>query len=290
MDDPHTLPSQWITTGSLQLHYHQLGQGHPTLLLVHGSFLSSFSWRAVHKPLSHLGTVIAVDRPAFGLTERPLPDLYRYPQPYNPYTPDAQADLLIQLLDQLNVQQAVLIGHSAGGTLCLHAALRHPERVQAIILVDAMVYSGYAVTEFPSWLRPLLQAALLPGMLQMRLVVKLTLRRLLRSFWHDPSRLSKQSLDQQCQLLQVGPWTRALWLLFTSSHALPLASGLDQLTMPTLTITGAHDRIVPTTESHRLAQDLPAAQLVEIPDCNHLPHEEQPDLFVQAVANFVAQL
>jgi pimeloyl-ACP methyl ester carboxylesterase len=60
--------------------------------------------------------------------------------------------------------------------------------------------------------------------------------------------------------------------------------------MPCLVITGDDDRIVPTDQSIRLADELPDAELVVIPDCGHIPHEECPELFLQAVTDFLNQL
>jgi pimeloyl-ACP methyl ester carboxylesterase len=57
-----------------------------------------------------------------------------------------------------------------------------------------------------------------------------------------------------------------------------------------LVITGDDDRIVPTNQSIRVASEIPGAQLVVIPQCGHVPQEEQPDLFMAAVASFLAQL
>jgi pimeloyl-ACP methyl ester carboxylesterase len=92
------------------------------------------------EPLSQLGSVIAYDRPAFGLTERPL-----HWEGQNPYGPETQVDLLVGLLDHIGAQQAILIGHSAGGTIALQAALKHPDRISALILVNPAVYSGGGV-------------------------------------------------------------------------------------------------------------------------------------------------
>ena len=89
------------------------------------------------EPFSQLGTVIAFDRPAFGLTERPLEW-----EGQNPYSPEAQVELVIGLLDHFGVDQAILVGNSAGGTIAMQAALTYPERVSALVLVDPAVYNG----------------------------------------------------------------------------------------------------------------------------------------------------
>ncbi len=62
---------------------------------------------------------------------------------------------------------------------------------------------------------------------------------------------------------------------------------LRELSMPTLFITGDDDRIIPTAQTVRLAHELPDARLVVIPNCGHLPQEECPAAFLEAVTRFV---
>ena len=65
--------SQFMDINDVTVHYKELGQGDTTFILLHGFGASLFSWHAVMQPLAEQGRVIAYDRPAFGLTERPMP-------------------------------------------------------------------------------------------------------------------------------------------------------------------------------------------------------------------------
>ena len=140
--------SQFININGLDIHVKTMGEGEPVFLLLHGFASSLYSWNQVVEPLSRIGKVIVYDRPAFGLSERPLKW-----EGQNPYGMQAQVDLAIGLLDYFEVEQAILIGNSAGGAISMQAALEYPERVSALVLVDPAVYSGGGV---PSWVRPLL--------------------------------------------------------------------------------------------------------------------------------------
>ena len=64
---------------------------------------------------------------------------------------------------------------------------------------------------------------------------------------------------------------------------------MNEFTLPVMVITGDTDKIVPTADSVRLAGALPNARLVIIPKAGHVPHEEQPGLFMQAVDEFLRQ-
>ena len=75
--------SQFIQVNGLSVHYKKYGDGEPVIILLHGFGASTFSWREVVQPLSQTGTVIAYDRPAFGLTERPMPGSWQEDNPYS---------------------------------------------------------------------------------------------------------------------------------------------------------------------------------------------------------------
>jgi pimeloyl-ACP methyl ester carboxylesterase len=280
--DPDSL---FVGVNGLTVHYKRTGQGEPVFILLHGFGASVFSWREVMAPLSQFGTVIAFDRPAFGLTERPLPGQW---QGENPYSTEAQVSLTLVLMDKLGASRAILIGNSAGGTIAMLTALRAPERVQALILVSPAVYgSGGA----PSWVR------LLSGLPQVRrvspLLVRLMVARLeksLPSAWHDPSKITPEVWAGYKKPLQVDNWDRAFWEFTLAGRPQDLEKQLDRFTLPTLVITGDDDRWVPTAQSVRLSTELPAAKLAVIPNCGHVSHEECPLEFMAAVTTFLAEM
>ena len=275
--------SQFIEINGLSVHMKTAGQGEPVFLLLHGFGASLYSWQAVMEPLSQIGRVIAYDRPAFGLTERPLTW-----QGQNPYSPEAQVALVIGLLDHFGVQSAILVGNSAGGTVAMQTALAHSERVLALVLVDPAVYNGGGA---PDWIRPLLNTP------QMRHLGPLVARQiqargpqLIELAWHDPSKITPETLALYKKPLQVKNWDQALWELTLASRDAKLDVRLDELRMPVLVVTGDDDRIVPTEDSIRLAGEITNADLVVIRAAGHVPHEEQPAAFMDAVKEFLAKL
>ena len=275
--------SRFIKVNGINVHYKTYGQGDPVFVLLHGFGASLFSWHEVIAPLAEMGTVIAYDRPAFGLTERPLEW-----DGENPYSQESQVELAIGLMDALGIEQAILVGNSAGGTISMLTTLKYPERVQSLILVDPAVYAGGGA---PAWSRPLL------GTPQMRHLGPLVARQiqtrgpeLVELAWHDPAKITPEILEGYQKPLRVDNWDKALWELTISSRESGLAERLSEFDLPVLVITGDDDRIVPTEQSLRLAEEIPNAQLAVIPQCGHVPHEECPDVFMQAVTNFLDSL
>ncbi|WP_294343775.1 alpha/beta hydrolase [Prosthecochloris sp.] len=275
--------SRFFESGGFRVHYKIFGKGDPLIVLLHGSFLSIRSWRDVVVPLSEKATVLVFDRPAFGLTSRPVPS----PENNVRYSPEAQSDLVVRLIEEVGHKKAILVGNSTGGTLALLVALRYPGHVEGLVLAGAMVYSGYATSEVPTFLKPLLTGMSPVFSRIMKFLIARLYDRNIRGFWHNKALLSEETLIAYKKDLMVGNWSRAFWELFLETHHLGLEKKLGSLEVPALVITGEHDLTVKTEESLRLAGEIPGAKLEVIPDCGHLPQEETPESFVTAVLLFL---
>jgi pimeloyl-ACP methyl ester carboxylesterase len=190
-------------------------------------------------------------------------------------------------MDHFGAKKAILVGNSAGGTVAMQFALLHPERVQSLILVDPAVYQSGG----SPWIRifgrtPEMQHL---GPLFVRSIQKSGLD-LIRTAWHDPSKITQETWDGYTRPLKADNWDRALWYFTLASHSTGMTGQLKDFTVPILVITGADDRIIPTASSVKLARELPGAKLVIIPNAGHVPHEEQPAAFMQAVNGFLQSM
>ena len=252
----------------------------PLIVLLHGFGASTYSWREVLEPLSAFGEVVAYDRPAFGFTERPVDQS----EP-SPYGVEAQLDLLQAVIDEWAEpgQDVVLVGHSAGGTLAAEFALRYPEEVSALVLVAPALLTGGGG---PQWLSPLYAIPQIDRV-GPRLVSSIASsgEELLERSWHDPSLLTPDIRAGYRAPLTVAGWERAFWEFQKAPRSFQVTTSPESLSVPVLLITGDDDRVVPTSDSLAVAELLPSATLVVIPDSGHLPHEETPTDFMTAVAD-----
>jgi pimeloyl-ACP methyl ester carboxylesterase len=200
--------SHFVDVNGVTVHYKEMGQGEPVYILLHGFGASEFSWREVMDPLSKSGRVIAYDRPAFGLTERPMDGDWTGT---NPYSIQGNVELLDGLMDELGVDKAVLVGNSAGAEVAAAYAIEHPERVQGLVLVDPAVGNGKG-GRFPQW------AVSLMGLPQVRHIAPLLVRTVaggmgndaIRMAWHDPSRIDQTVYDGYRRPLRSDKWDKAL--------------------------------------------------------------------------------
>lgn len=271
-----TLPFEG--TDGIDVHYRAGGEGEPAFVLLHGFASSLYTWDEVFGFFESRGRAFAYDRPPFGLSERLVGGDWSGP---NPYTPDAAIAQLDALLEAQGIERAILVGNSAGGTVALRMALAHPERVAGLILVSPAVYSGGGA---PGFVQPLLKTP------QLQRLGPLVSRSFLgsgdsleRQAYHDPSTITDEQRVKSRLGLQVENWDQALWAFTTASQSSDLAERLDEVTMPVLVVTGDDDRIVPTEQSVRLADELPNAELTVIEACGHVAHEECETDFMESV-------
>lgn len=121
---------------ALNLAFETVGSG-PPLLVLHGLFGSSSNWRGVARQLADTHTVHCIDLRNHGAS--PWADSMAYTE---------MADDVVQLMDRLGLKQAAVLGHSMGGKTAMALALRHPQRVRRLFVVDIAPVS-YADTLTP---------------------------------------------------------------------------------------------------------------------------------------------
>lgn len=279
--------SQFIEVGELTVHFKTsslppLARG-PVLVFLHGFASSLYSWHEVLEILGRDGWSVAFDRPAFGLTERPRRGEWR---DLNPYAPEGQLRVTLELLNALEIGRAVLVGHSSGGALAVKLALESPDRVAALVLVDpAIVREGGP----PRWSRPLLFIPQLNrvGPLLMRQFSGSSGWTFLQAAWSDPRLIDDETFEAYRRALQVDDWDWALWEYSRSTYRLNLVPRLSELSLPTLVVSGADDEIVPLERTKEVAQAIPNATLAVFDSCGHVPHEECPLPFIEVVKGWL---
>ena len=145
------LDKNFITVNGKRMAYAEMGTGDP-IVFQHGNPTSSYLWRNIMRPLAERGRCVAVDLIGMGDSEKldnPGPASYRYAE---------HRDYLYAAWDQLGITNNVtLVIHDWGSALGFEWAMRNPERVKAIVYMEAIV-RPMSWDEWPEAIRPLFAA------------------------------------------------------------------------------------------------------------------------------------
>ncbi len=283
--DPSTLADPngaFVQAGDTRMYYQKAGMGGVPIVLVHGFGASSFSWRENLDPLAQAGfTAYAPDMRGFGLSDKGWD---------KSMSQDAQADRLKAFMDAVGIDRAVLAGNSMGGGIITNFALRYPDRVRGLVLVDPAIYGGMnggvasALVGLPGiqrWGQHLVRFILADDERNAGII---------RSAWFDPSKVTPDVLKGYRRALQTPGWDLGLLALLRDGMGSDLGPRLKDLNVPALIVWGDHDTWISPSNAPKLKQDVAGSQLAIIPDAGHVPHEEKPEEFNRLVIDFAQGL
>ena len=270
-------PSKFITVAGLQVHARDEGPRDDPLpiVLLHGTSDSLHTWGGWAAQLRGQRRVIRFDLPGFGLTG---------PGPTGDYSIDAYVRFVAAVLDSLDVPRVVLGGNSLGGEIAWRAAWAMPQRVAQLILVDA---AGYPPEPQEIPLRfALARTAGVRTALDYLLPRGLVLASV-RSVYGDPSKVTPELVDRYYDMALRPGNRRALVQRLEVTPGDDVSDRIRSLTLPTLVLWGAQDRLIPVALGHRFAQDIAGARLVVFDGLGHVPHQEDPVRTAAEVQRFL---
>lgn len=271
-----------IDVSGLNIRYLSAGNDDPALVLLHGVGDSAVDWSWVIPNLGTKHRVIAPDFPGSGDSAKPKRD----------YSLEFLTQFLGDFLDTLEIQRVVLVGNSLGGLIALRFALLNPERVAALTLVDSM--------GFGQLVNPALSNLTLPWYGELAIA------------WSKTPLGAKQRAWSRAALLFANPWqVPNAWLaeqerlglvpgfleanlsilrsqIYVLGQQQVVLKSLPQVQMPTLVVWGINDLVLPNYQAQDAVSRLKQGHLALIPNCGHLPQVERPNLFSNALNQFLA--
>ena len=270
----------------LELHgdrvaYRDVGRG-PVLLLIHGMAGSSATWQSIIPQLSKKYRVIAPDLLGHGKSAKPRGD----------YSLGAFAVWLRDLLDELGVRRATVIGQSLGGGIAMQFAYQHRDYCERLVLIG----SGGLGPD----LSPLLRVLAAPGAEFVLPVVApqpvLNLGNKLGT-WLSSAGIQAPRAGQMWQAYSSlsDPGARQAFLRTLRSvvdHRGQAVSALNKLhltaDLPTLLIWGDRDRIIPVSHAYAAHDALTGSRLEVLDGVGHFPHAEAPTAVANILEDFIA--
>jgi len=241
------------------------GLGLPTVLFLHGLGGSRIAWEPQLEALGEKFHCIAWDCPGYGESESILP-----------YTFAGLADEAVRLLDLLAVERAHIVGLSFGGQQALHFAIRHPGRIDRLVLADTSAVFGADGTDVESWKRlrlDSLDGGQTPADLAEPVIDAITAEDF-DGFERDRAiaafrRISSDGLRAAVECLPTHD----------------VRNDLANISASTLVVLGEFDEETPISYSEYLADHIPGARLELIAGAGHLTPSEAPTLFSALVSD-----
>lgn len=256
------------------LHRHTFGPPEPpTLCFLHGFMGASSDWRPIVQALDDEFQGLTIDLPGHGQS---------LDQPDEIYSVEGTTEAIVEVLDAEEISSCTLVGYSMGGRVALSLVLRHPERVERLVLesaspglrteneraerreVDAE-RAKRIEEDLESFLADWYRLPLFESLARHHLVEEMVRTR----SENDPSELAR-ALRGLSPGRQASFWER-----------------LTEIECPTLVLTGALDEKYTTITQETAARIDPARRVV-IPKAGHNVHAERPAAFLNALRRFLA--
>jgi pimeloyl-ACP methyl ester carboxylesterase len=253
----------------LNVHYRDQGKRDGrVVVLIHGSNASLHTWEPWVRRLGTDYRIITLDLPGHGLTGTHPGGVYDYP---------VFVDVVDKVMTKLSVAKAVIGGNSMGGGTAWMFALAHPEKTDALLLVDA--------AGAPAW-----QSKKTPiGFRMMRMPVVKELARFIapRSMFESSiqtsmyvqSKIDNALIDRYWELNRYPGNREATMKRFALQHNNHPATkeALSAIRVPVMILWGEEDNLIPVSSAKWFAEAIAGAKLVTYPKVGHIPMEEIPD-------------
>lgn len=266
-------PGDYRVVDGLRLRLRDTGpRDAPAVIMLHGLGASLETWEPWAQALSVRFRVVRLDLPGFGLTGT---------DPTGDYSDARAVKILIDLMDQLRVDRASLIGNSLGGRIAWSFAALHPNRVMRLVLVspDGFASPGFAYDAPPE--TPMIMRAF-PYIAPRGL-----LKSSLEAAYAHPQALSETTVTRYRDMMLAPGVRTAILARMDQTILRDPAPILARVTAPTLLVWGEKDSMIPIGNAADYLRLLAHATLVRLPDLGHVPFEEDPVTSLPPVEHFL---
>ena len=245
----------------------------PPLVFLHGFGASSFAWRHNLAVLAEHHKVAALDLLGSGKSDKPRVD----------YSPDIWVNLVNEFARAQGYRKITLIGNGLGGLIAAEFALKFPDKVDKLVLVDPLGQS-YQLSRG----RRLLNARLLGGPAFRLLFRKSNVTSILKdSIYSDAEKVTDEVAEGYYRPFLSPGATDAYRRIGREIPQWKVGDRFKEINVPTLIVWGENDSITPVEDAVELNKLIPNSTLVTIPGAGHCPHEESPAQFNEALIRYL---
>lgn len=267
-----------ITLMGSKVYYEQYKPSSATatlsFILIHGFMASTFTFRKIIPMLAKKYDVFALDLVGFGKSEKNGQFHYSY---------KSYAQLVVEFIQKMELRKAVVVGHSMGGQIALHASRQSPEWIQAMVLIGCCSYLQKA-----HFIPVLLSYLPFSRRLVRWWINRYEVKDILKNTLYQDALINQEMIQAYEQPLQEKPFIDTLVGLLRHREGDLAPSELQKVEQPILLIWGEEDQIVPIRTGLRMRQDLPHSHFNSIPNAGHQVIEEKPEEVIQAIEEWLA--
>lgn len=272
-------PSQFVDLGQgLTVHLRDEGpRAAPAIMLLHGSNADLHTWEPWAQVLKGQYRVIRYDTIGHGLTGGVAG---------KDYSPEAMTNLVGRVADKLALQRFTLAGNSMGGAVAARYAMAHPERLTALVLVDA----GGAPKPGGERGNIGFKLAATPGLNQLMkwITPRALVAQSLRQSVTNQAIVTEAAIDRYWELLRYPGNREATMLRMTAPRATFDPAKLAAIKVPTLILWGEEDALIGPAAAQWYGKAITGSTLTIYPGIGHLAHEEAAARSAADVAAFLS--
>ncbi len=270
---------KYVEVDSITTRYWELGQEGPKVLLLHGIGGFAENWRHNIEAFARNFHLYVVDIPGFGKSDKPQVS----------YTFDFFSRFVLRLMQKLQIDRSILIGHSMGGGIALRIAIDAPEKAVKLVLVSSAGLGKEISSIFKMMSLPLF------GKLMTKPSREHT-EKLFNRLVYDKSILSEEMIDLAYRM-SSSPGARRAFLKTARRNVNllgarpaeidPIRNNLRSIKAPTLLFWGKQDRILPVKHAYFADKKIPHSELVVFDRCGHTAMVERADEFNSRTIDFL---
>jgi magnesium chelatase accessory protein len=271
-DWPNRRSSRAVVAGGLNWHVQIMGTG-PACLLLHGTGASTHSWRDVAPALARHLTVVVPDLPGHGFTDAPKPEDMTLP---------GMSRLVRSLLEALEQDPQLAVGHSAGAAILTRMSLDRPGKLKLIIGVNGAMlpFGGPLRFLYPALARMMLLNSVTRHVLARRARSEKAVADLISG---TGSSIDERGLAGYAVLFRDPEHVGATLRMMAQWDLQNLNADFPKLMSELVLIATGADRAVPADQAFKVKQLVPRGKVIYLRDLGHLAHEERPQMIADLI-------
>lgn len=272
-------PSSFISVNGMDVHFRDEGDQTDSIpiVLIHGTGSSLHTFDEWTARLKSNFRVIRMDLPAYGLTG---------PFSHRDYSIDKYVDFVQHFLKTLGVEKCIIGGNSLGGTIAWSFAVKHPELVDKLILIDAGGYPAKAKNKDKPVAFKIAQTPFIKNIFTF-ITPRSVARSSVENVYADKTKVTDSLVDRYFELTLREGNRQAFIDRFEAKKDTSAYHKIKLIEQKTLVLWGEQDKLIPKEKAYQFHNDLRNDTLVIMKDIGHVPMEESPDQSLEVVLSFL---